>query len=129
MSAAPALVYATARVRRQAQAALPPGACVEVEVARRVERGQLSRYSWTGAVLENRMERWTHAEGWSEAPWVSWRLVYLHDTLLPRPASAPSVSAGWPASTGAERRSCSLKFRSYSAGGTSPSSSCSRSSL
>jgi Transposase and inactivated derivatives len=64
-----------------------------------------------------------------EAPWVCWRLVYLHGTLLSRPASAPPVSAGWPASTGPKGRYWSLKFRSYSAGGTSPSSSCSRSSL
>ena len=61
----------------------------------------------------------------TEPPWVSWRPP--HDTLLPRPASAHSVSAGWQASIGAERRSCSLKFRSYSVGGTSPSSSWRRS--
>ncbi len=64
-----------------------------------------------------------------EAPWVCWRLGYLADTLPPRPASAPHCSAGWPASTGAKRRTCSLKFASYSTGGRSPSSSWRRSSL
>jgi hypothetical protein len=63
--APPPLVYATADARRQAEAALPPGACVEVEVARRVERSQLSRHGRSGAVLANRDERWTHSKGWS----------------------------------------------------------------
>jgi len=51
---------------------------------------------------------WVVAFHFLEPPWVSWRLVYLHDTLPPRPACAPPLSAGWPASTGAKRPCCSL---------------------
>jgi hypothetical protein len=65
----------------------------------------------------------------NDPPWVSWRLDYLHDIFPSRPASAPLLSAGWPASMGAGCRCWELKFASYSAGGMSPSSSWRRSLL
>lgn len=60
------LVYATPAAREQAAEILPPGHCIEVEVARRITRSSspYTRFTYTGGRLEPGL-RAMHCEDWT----------------------------------------------------------------